>query len=179
MGKFVDGKILADGIQDDCRAASVGEAGNIFHGCSILQAAQEFNEGFFAFAANHVVDIWRCEQRFRGRRGVRAADHDDRVGPILHARGDFESFAEVGREQRRDADDVGSDLRDFAFDRIEGFAEMKILMEGRERRFVRYRVVFAEIAQLLWNRHGPAAAAGVIVFDRDFDVEANAFLPPP
>ena len=47
---------------------------------------------------------------------------------------------------------------------------MKILMEGRERRFVRYRIVFAEIAQLGWNRHGPATAAGVVVFDRDFDI---------
>ena len=47
---------------------------------------------------------------------------------------------------------------------------MKILMEGRERRFVRYRVVLGEIAQLGWNRHGPAAAAGVIVFDRDLNM---------
>ena len=39
---------------------------------------------------------------------------------MLHARGDFESFAEVGREQRRDADDVRSDRRDFVFDRVEG-----------------------------------------------------------
>ena len=47
---------------------------------------------------------------------------------------------------------------------------MKILMEGRERRFVRYRVILGEIAQLGWNRHGPAAAAGVVVFDRDLDI---------
>ena len=47
---------------------------------------------------------------------------------------------------------------------------MKILMKGRERRFVRHRVVFGEIAQLGWNRDGPAAAAGVVVFDRDLDI---------
>ncbi len=47
---------------------------------------------------------------------------------------------------------------------------MKILMKGRERRLVRYRVVFAEVAQLRWNRHGPAAVAGMVVFDRDVDI---------
>ena len=46
---------------------------------------------------------------------------------------------------------------------------MKIMMKGRKRRFVRYRVVFGEIAQFLWHRDGPAAAAGMIVFDRDLN----------
>ena len=50
-------------------------------------------------------------------------------------------------------------------------AEPKITREdhGNRGRYVaRVDGIDAE-AQLVWNRHGPAAAAGVIVFDRDFD----------
>ena len=46
------------------------------------------------------------------------------------------------------ADDIGSQLGDFAFDGVERFSEVKVPMKGRERRLVHYGVIVAEIAKL-------------------------------
>ena len=46
---------------------------------------------------------------------------------------------------------------------------MVVPVKSRERRFVRYRVIVFEVKQLFGNRHRPATAAGVIIFDDNVD----------
>ena len=99
-----------------------------------------------------------------------AADNDRNVEPFLYARRDFEDFTVVGREERRDADDVGPDLGYLGFDFIEWLSEVIVLMKGREWRFVRHRVVVGEIAKLSGNRYRPSAAPAVVVFDDDVNI---------
>src|SRR5581483_10984183 len=81
-----------------------------------------------------------------------------------------EGFAKVGSEKRRDADHVGLERGHFAFDRVEGFAEVIVTVKGRKRRAVIDSVVIAQVAQLFRDCRRPTAAAGVIIFDADRDV---------
>ena len=104
-----------------------------------------------------------------------AADDDRNVEPFLYARRDFEDFTIVRREERRDTDDIGPDLGYFGFDFIEWLSEVIVLMKGRERRFVRHRIIIGEISKLFRNRHRSSAAPAVIVFDDDFNIRKVFF----
>ena len=61
-------------------------------------------------------------------------------------------------------------LGDLAFDLIEGLTEVIVLMKRRKGRLVGHRIVIHQVAQLIRNGDRPSTAAGVIIFDDDFDV---------
>src|SRR4030095_271963 len=99
-----------------------------------------------------------------------AAGDDRNVEPFLYAHRDFEDFTVVGREERRDTNDIGPDLGYLRLDFVARLSLMIVLMKGRERRLVRHQVVVGEVSKLSGNRYCPSAATAVVVFDHDFNV---------
>src|SRR5262245_12937222 len=116
---MVHRKILANRIENKSVVFFVREVRHIFDPFLSLQIAQELHKGSLPFAADNVVDIRSRQERLRYRRSMRATCDHRNVEPFLHTRSDFEDLTVVGREERRDTDDVGPDLGYLAFDLIE------------------------------------------------------------